>query len=232
MEDALERERRFSADVAHELRTPLTTSLISVEGAMRTEDRADAELALGQAQQAIVVLARRVEQLLVLATLESGAADSTRVEVDLVPLAMDVIEELAQTIADSGAEVSLQLPETPARVKGFAVGLSALMRNLVENALRHVGDDGHVMLSVDRLENRAVMEVTDNGPGIPLERRAEVFARFHREKSARGDGYGLGLSIVQRVAELHEGEIELLDAAWGPGLCVRVSMPAEGPAKT
>jgi two-component system sensor histidine kinase QseC len=218
--------------VAHELRTPLTTSLISVEGAMRTEDRADAELALGQAQQAIVVLARRVEQLLVLARLESGAADSTRVEVDLVPLAMDVIEELAQTIADSGAEVSLQLPETPVHVKGFAVGLSALMRNLVENALRHVGDDGHVMLSVDRLENRAVMEVTDNGPGIPLDRRAEVFARFHREKSARGDGYGLGLSIVQRVAELHEAKIELLDAAWGPGLCVRVSMPAEAPAKT
>lgn len=226
MEDALERERRFSADVAHELRTPLTTSLISVEDAIGSEDPADAAAALAQAHDALNLLARRVEQLLVLARLESGAADGARGAVDLVPLATEAIEELAQVIADSGAAVSLQLPTTPVLVDGLAAGLSALIRNLVENALRHVSDDGHVLLALTQLGDRVLLEVTDNGPGIPPERRAAVFDRFHREAGGRGDGYGLGLSIVQRVAQLHGGQIELLDAPWGQGLCVRVSLPS------
>lgn len=226
LEDALERERRFSADVAHELRTPLTTSLISVEGAMGNDDPSDAAAALSQAHLALNGLARRVEQLLVLARLESGAAVRPRETMDLVALAGEVIEELAPMIADRRVTVSLETPDTPLPVSGHAAGMRALIRNLVENALRHVDDSGHVMLTVSQLGNRALIEVTDDGPGIPPERRAEVFTRFHREKGGRGDGYGLGLSIVQRVAELHGADIDLLDAAWGRGLCVRVSMDA------
>lgn len=224
LEDALERERRFSADVAHELRTPLTTSLIGLEGAMAAAGPAAAGLGLEQTHQALNVLARRIEQLLVLARLESGAADDARGTVDLVDVVEKVIEELAQTIADSQVDISLHVPDGPVPVKGFAAGLQAMVRNLVENALRHVADDGRVMLSVVRTDGHAVIEVTDDGPGIPLERRSEVFERFHREKSSRGDGYGLGLSIVQRVVELHGAQIELLDAAWGRGLCVRVTL--------
>jgi two-component system sensor histidine kinase QseC len=226
LEDALERERRFSADVAHELRTPLTTSLISLEGAMGNDDPTDAATALGQAHQALNGLARRVEQLLVLARLESGAASRPHETVDLVALAGEVIEELAPMIGDRRVTVSLETPETALPVSGHAAGLRALIRNLVENALRHVDDGGHVMLAVGQLGHRAWIEVTDDGPGIPPERREEVFTRFHREQGGRGDGYGLGLSIVQRVAQLHRAEIELLDAAWGRGLCVRVSMEA------
>lgn len=226
MEDALERERRFSADVAHELRTPLTTSLIGLEGAMAAAGPAAEELGLDQTHQALNALARRVEQLLVLARLESGAASDARSTVDLVAVAEEVIEELAQSIVDNKVDLSLQVPESPIPVEGFAVGLQALIRNLVENAIRHVGDDGHVMLSIGLQGHDAWIDVTDNGPGIPAERRAEVFARFHREKGGRGDGYGLGLSIVQRVVQLHDARIELLDAAWGRGLCVRVTMAA------
>lgn len=228
MEDALERERRFSADVAHELRTPLTTSLIGLEGAMAAAGPAAAGLGLEQTHQALNVLARRVEQLLVLARLESGAVDDARGTVDLVEVVQKVIEELAQTIADSQVDIALNVPEQHVYVKGFTAGLQAMIRNLVENALRHVADDGHVLLSVARTERHAIIEVTDDGPGIPVERRTEVFARFHREKSGRGDGYGLGLSIVQRVAELHGARIELLDAAWGRGLCVRITLEAIG----
>jgi two-component system sensor histidine kinase QseC len=228
MEDALERERRFSADVAHELRTPLTTSLIGLEGAMAAAGPAAAGLGLEQTHQALNVLARRVEQLLVLARLESGAVDDARGTVDLVEVVQKVIEELAQTIADSQVDIALHVPEQHVKVKGFAAGLQAMIRNLVENALRHVADDGHVLLSVARTERHAIIEVTDDGPGIPVERRTEVFARFHREKSSRGDGYGLGLSIVQRVAELHGARIELLDAEWGRGLCVRITLEAIG----
>jgi len=228
LEDALERERRFSADVAHELRTPLTTSLISVEGAMGNADPADADAALGQAQQALSSLARRVEQLLVLARLEAGTADRPREMVDLVPLAGEVIEEMAPVIAERRVEVSLEVPEAPVMVSGYAAGLLALMRNLVDNALRHVSEGGHVLLAVGYAGMAVLIEVTDDGPGIPPERRDEVFARFHREPGGHNEGYGVGLSIVQRVAELHGATIELLDAPWGRGLSVRVSLPRAG----
>ena len=225
LEDALERERRFSADVAHELRTPLTTSLISLEDAQGNKDPVGAALALEQAHAGLNFLARRVEQLLVLARLESGAADGAREVVDLAPLAMQVIEELAPIIADSRVDMSLQLPDMPVYVAGFAAGISALLRNLVENALRHVPDGGRVELALSDVDECVRIDVTDDGPGIPPERRADVFARFHREAGGRGDGYGLGLSIVQRVAQLHGAEIALLDAPWGHGLRVQVSFP-------
>ncbi|MEW5835300.1 MAG: ATP-binding protein [Pseudomonadota bacterium] len=228
LEDALERERRFSADVAHELRTPLTTSLISVEGAIGNADPADADAALGQAQQALNGLARRVEQLLVLARLEAGAVERPREPVDLVPLAGEVIEEMAPVIAERRVEVSLEVPEVPVRVSGYSAGLLALIRNLVDNALRHVSAGGHVLLALGQTGTAVAIEVTDDGPGIPPERRAEVFARFHREPGGHNEGYGVGLSIVQRVAELHGATIELLDAPWGRGLSVRVSLPRAG----
>ncbi|HET8898730.1 MAG TPA: ATP-binding protein, partial [Rhodanobacteraceae bacterium] len=223
LEDALIRERRFSADVAHELRTPLTTALISVESAIAAGSPADAALPLAQAHQALEVLARRVGQLLALARLEAGAADSARTPVDLSALAVETIEELAQAIHDSGVEVSLHLPASPVQIDGFPAGLAALLRNLIENSLRHVDAGGHVAVSVGTRSDSATIDVSDDGPGIPMARRAEVFTRFHRESSARGDGYGLGLSIVQRAAELHAAKIELLDPPHGPGLRVRVT---------
>jgi two-component system sensor histidine kinase QseC len=70
-----------------------------------------------------------------------------------------------------------------------------------------------------------VIDVVDDGPGIPLDRRAQVFARFHREADGHGEGYGLGLSIVQRAAQLHGATIELLDSPFGRGLRVRVAIP-------
>lgn len=227
LEDALERERRFSADVAHELRTPLTTSLISLEDAQSNKDPAEAAATLEQAHAALNLLARRVEQLLVLARLESGAADGTREMVDLAPLAMQVVDELAPIIADARVDMSLQLPDAPVRVGCFPAGISALLRNLVENALRHVPGSGRVELALSHIDGRVRIDVTDDGPGIPPERRADVFARFHREPGGRGDGYGLGLSIVQRVAQLHGAEIALLDAPWGPGLRVQITFPRE-----
>lgn len=224
LEDALERERRFSADVAHELRTPIASSLINVETAIGSHDRASTDLALGQTQQALTVLARRVEQLLALARIEAGAA-AAHARVDLRDIAMEAIDELALPIADWSVELALTLPPQPLVVEGFAAGLAALLRNLVENALRHVPQGGAVELRVEAQADTAMIEVIDNGPGIPPERRDEVFARFHREPGGRGDGYGLGLSIVQRVAQMHRARIELDDAPGGRGLCVRVCIP-------
>lgn len=225
MEDALERERRFSADVAHELRTPLASAMINLESAMTTTDPVEANALLANAQHGVAALARRIEQLLALARLESGAASGQRASVDLVAVAMDVIEELAPVIAESGVELSVARHAPQVIIQGYEAAIAALLRNLLENALRHVPAGGQVQLSIEQDEQEAVVNVVDDGPGIPAERRASVFARFHREAGSRGDGYGLGLSIVHRAAQLHGATIELLDSPYGRGLRVRVAIP-------
>jgi two-component system sensor histidine kinase QseC len=231
LEDAIERERRFSADVAHELRTPLATAMINLESAMATTDPAEAGIGMTNAQHVISGLARRIEQLLALARLEAGAASDQRASVDLIAIAMTVIEELAPVIADSGVELSFVRFAPQLIVHGYEAALAALLRNLLENALRHVPAGGRVQLSIEQNEGKtALVDVIDDGPGIPAERRASVFARFHREASSRGSGYGLGLSIVQRAAQLHDARIELLDSPYGRGLRVCVAIPWQPPS--
>jgi two-component system, OmpR family, sensor histidine kinase QseC len=225
LEDALERERRFSADVAHELRTPLASTMIHLDVALSTHELAAAHVSLVSAQSGLSRLARRIEQLLALARLEAGAASGQRGEVDLVVVAMNVIDELAPLLGESGVDFAFVEHEESLKVQGYEAALAALLRNLIENAMHHVPAGGSVQLLLNRTAGKAVIEVIDNGPGIPEERRASVFARFHREASSSGDGYGLGLSIVQRAAQLHHATIELLDAPWGRGLRVRVEIP-------
>jgi two-component system sensor histidine kinase QseC len=224
LEDALERERRFNADVAHELRTPLASTMIHLDSAMTGDLPPDALSAVASAQSSLARLARRIEQLLALARLEAGAAAGQRSAVDLIAVAMNVIDELAPLLGESGVEFAFAEHDDSIVVQGYEAALAALLRNLIENAMHHVPFGAHVQLCMRRMGDVAVIEVIDNGPGIPPERRASVFARFHREASS-GDGYGLGLSIVQRAAQLHDAPIELLDAPTGKGLRVRVAIP-------
>jgi len=225
LEEALERERRFSADVAHELRTPLASTMINLENAEASRDTREADVALSGARESLAALGRRIEQLLSLARLESSSRSDQHADVDLVTVAQTVIEELSPLIGDSDVELDVVLPAEALTVHGHEVALAALLRNLLENALRHVPDGGSVKLILQRERDEAVIDVIDNGEGIPPERRAAVFARFHREASSRGDGYGLGLSIVQRAAQMHDASIELLDSPFGQGLRVSVRMP-------
>ncbi|SFW60087.1 ATP-binding protein [Luteibacter sp. UNCMF366Tsu5.1] len=225
IEEALERERRFSADVAHELRTPLASTMINLEDAMASARPDEAEAALQAARECLVSLARRTEQLLALARLEAGAAAGPRSRVDLSELALDVIEEMSALIGSGGVELSVELPDHQF-VEGYGVALSALLRNLLENAFRHVPRGGHVELSIRQAGGEAVIEVVDDGPGIPAEKREAMFTRFQRGIDTHGSGYGLGLSIVQRAVELNGARIRMLDRDDGAsGLRVVVSLP-------
>jgi two-component system sensor histidine kinase QseC len=227
LEGALERERRFSADVAHELRTPLASTMINLENAMASARPDEAQAALEAARECLVSLARRTEQLLALARLEAGAASGPRSSVDLAELALGVIDELAPLIGRGGVELSVRELPQHLVVDGYGIALGALLRNLLENAFRHVPAGGHVELAIAREGDSAVLEVVDDGPGIPAARRASMFTRFQRGFDSRGEGYGLGLSIVQRAVELHGATIRLLDRDGGTGLRVVVTLPLD-----
>jgi two-component system sensor histidine kinase QseC len=228
LESALERERRFSADVAHELRTPLASTMINLENALASARPDEAQAALEAARECLVSLARRTEQLLALARLEAGAASGPRARVDLAALALDVVDELSPVIARGNVELAIDHLEDGLVVEGYPVALAALLRNLLDNAFRHVPAGGHVALSIAQRDTHAVIEVVDDGPGIPADRRAGMFGRFQRGADTHGTGYGLGLSIVQRAAELHGASVELLDRDHGRGLRVVVTLPLQG----
>ena len=238
LEDAIEREHRFNADVAHELRTPLTATMIHLESASLAQDRhagdgqpqRDVDAALHSAQQSLGRLARRIEQILALARLEAGAAANQRSRHDLVAIATDVIEDLAPLILEKDVALSL-VHDTPSlHVLGHEAALNAMFRNLIENALRYVERGGQVEVALQASGTQAVIDISDDGPGIPEERREFVFDRFHREARQASTGYGLGLSIVKRAIELHDASIELGDSTFGHGLHVRICMPLDGAA--
>ena len=229
LEDALEREQRFAGDVAHELRTPLAATMIHMEGALVTDDPNEIQYTVRNARRSLARLARRIEQILAIARLEAGAASQHRVPLDLVKIATEVVEELALGIADKDIALSLNHDEPRVFVSGHEVALTAMFRNLIENALRYTPVSGHVDIDIAREGTGGSISICDDGPGIPIERRQAAFQRFYRGAQSNEAGFGLGLSIVQRAVELHDGAIALLEAPSGQGLLVRISIAADPP---
>lgn len=229
-EDAIERERRFSADVAHELRTPLASIMLNLESALETVVLEEIQDSVIGAHGSAASLAHRIEQLLALAKIEVGAAANPPALIDLVHVADHVVDEFMPVIQDRGVALAFSERSDAVWVRGYEPALVALLRNLLENSLRYVPRGGRIQLAITQNRQEATLEVIDDGPGIPVERRHAVFARFHREAGSRGEGYGLGLSIVARAASLHRASIELLDSPLGHGLRVRVSIPLLCPA--
>ena len=103
--------------------------------------------------------------------------------------------------------------------------LKLLITNLTDNAIRYTQPDGRIRLSVKREQNDAVIEVSDNGPGIAPEERERVFDRFYRALGTKAQGHGLGLAIVKRIVEIHHGSIVIDDGLDGKGTTMRIRLP-------
>jgi two-component system sensor histidine kinase TctE len=218
-------QRRFIADAAHQLRTPLTLLGTQLQFA-RQQDGINPALdealaAMHRSNRSMVGLTNK---LLLLAQAE--AVDNTQVAVeivDLVPLAMEVVEDLALLAQardiDLGAELNGAAP-----VAGHRGLLQALIANLAENAIRYTGSGGHVTVAVHAGADSVTVSVLDDGPGIPAESRSRVFEPFFRA-SADTEGTGLGLAIVREIADSHHGEITLKPGAGGKGVHISVTFP-------
>jgi len=216
-------QRQFIADAAHQLRTPLTLLDTQVECARQCVGETPA---LSDALAGIHRTSRKMteitNQLLLLARAE--AAPSPNVSVDMTEVVSSVLEELILAAQrrdiDLGAELDGDL-----RVAGNAQLLTALVANLVDNAVRYTQEGGAVTARCRRQGAEVVLEVEDNGPGIPAEIRAHVFERFYRGMT-NVEGTGLGLSIVQRIAQSHGGSVAVAPGAGRIGLVATVRLPA------
>ena len=225
LERSFENERRFTGDAAHELRTPLAALKTHAEVALTTVSDERRRRSLEQVVEGVDRASRLIEQLLTLARLDaahSGYEDP----VDLVQAAREGLESLRAGALERGIAIRFQSPVGGVWVRGEASMLQALVRNLAENAIRHVPDHGVVGLSLRSESREGVLEVEDSGPGVPPELRERIFDRHFRAPGDSGGAAGLGLSIARRVVELHRGAIAAHEGAQLGGLRIVVNLPA------
>jgi signal transduction histidine kinase len=217
---ALERERRLTADAAHELRTPLAALSTQAQVARRAADEASRNEALDAVVAGAERTARLIEQMLTLARLEAGQTGGAAARFDLRETTRAAMAELGGAALAKGVE--LELLDGPAiQAQGYAGLVAVLARNLVDNAVRYTQPGGRVEVAVGP---GAVIEVRDNGPGVPAQELAHLGERFHRLAGQAQSGSGLGLSIALRIAELHGGSIRFSRGPGGRGLAVSVSL--------
>lgn len=229
--EALRRQREFAADASHELRTPLTVIRASVEDLERhrTEPVGKVGSALMDIRDEVDHLTAMVEDLLLLARSDSGAVELERVPVDLGDIASDGASALGKVATDRGVAVTVD-PE-PAEIQGDPARLRQLVMILVDNAIRHAPDGGHVSATVRVDGPSATLVVDDDGPGIAPEDLPRVFDRFYRAAGAPGGGTGLGLAIAAWIVDRHGGRIEAANRADG-GARFTVRLPVARAAGT
>ena len=226
VERSFENERRFTGDAAHELRTPLAALRTHAEVALSTASEERRRRSLEQVVEGVDRAARLVEQMLTLARLEA-AQEGYGTTLDLATAAGEALESLRAAAASRKVQVRFYVPTGGVAVRGDAAMLRALVRNLVENAIRHAPEGGVATVTVSRAGSDATLVVEDSGAGVPPELRERIFDRHFRAPGESGGAAGLGLSIARRVAQLHGGTIAAREGVKLPGLRIEVRLPAD-----
>ncbi len=213
------KQERFVADAAHEMRTPLATLRARLEATSGGPGGSDEELVTDLLRETMRLTAL-VDSLLLLARSDAGTVRAGVRPVDLDDVVRDVVSSF-----DSGDVTLRAVAIEPAQVVGQAALLEQVLRNLVENAVRHAR--AAVDVSLGTVGTMAVLTVDDDGPGIPPWAREDAFRRFVRLDGARDrtrGGVGLGLAIVAEIVRVHSGSAEIDDSPTG-GARLRVRLP-------
>jgi heavy metal sensor kinase len=217
--------RRFSADAAHELRTPLTILKGEIEVALSSSLSSEvARQTLLSCLEEVDRLNSLVEDLLLMARIDSNALSLTAVPVNLADIMDDVAPALKELAARAGNTCKVNDP-SPCWVQGSEPLLFRLVFNLAENAIKYTPAKGMIEVSLRQNDSAAVWEVKDTGPGMTPEVQEHLFERFYRGDPAReGTGTGLGLAVVRSIVQLHRGQIEV-SSTLGRGTSFRVTLP-------
>jgi two-component system sensor histidine kinase TctE len=217
---------RFIANASHQLRTPFTVLQTQASFGLKSQGAIQKDEALKAISQGVRQGTRLVNQLLSLSIAEaSGAHWRPPTLINLVDLVQRVLEEQAAMGQSKDIDLGLDLQVERAELLASGSMLHELVANLVDNALRYTPVKGIVTVTVLRADDRLILRVEDNGPGIPPADRSRVFERFCRLHDDATPGCGLGLSIVQEIAQVHGADVQLSSPAQGTGLLVSVAFP-------
>lgn len=224
LEDSIQSSKQFVADASHELRTPLTVLRGELEGLAQDEQlRPQTRETLGSMLEEVDRLAEIVEGLLALSRLDAGEANTEWVPFDLAELAATTADQMSLLAEDKDITVICgSLPGVT--VEGDRARMKQVIVNLLDNAIKYTPRGGRVRLTITHEDGDAVLEVADDGIGIPPEALPHVFKRFYRVDGSRSreqGGAGLGLSIVKSICTAHGAQVEVSSVA-GEGSRFRI----------
>lgn len=232
LEEATRRIRDFTGDASHQMRTPLAALRTHLLLAMRHGvDAREGQAALQEVEAASVQLQRLLTQLLALARSEDALTASAAYACvfDMSRQVREVAAEFAPKAIAAGLDIMVEADE-PVHVAGNPLIAAEMLSNIVDNSIRYSNAGGVITIRCNASGQRVIVEIEDNGPGIPAAERAAVFNRFYRlKRDQQIDGSGLGLAIVKSVADASRATVELLDGANGRGLLVRLGFHLESP---
>ncbi|HEX6361634.1 MAG TPA: sensor histidine kinase N-terminal domain-containing protein [Albitalea sp.] len=249
LDQSLAAQKHFLADAAHQLKTPLAGLRTQAELAQREIDAGENDpRAVKRSLQQIALSSQRaahmVNQLLAMARAEDKEHASHRQNVNIARLATETVRDFVPRAMEKRIDLGYEGPDSGQAlpVKGHALLLREMIRNLVDNALQYTPAGGTVTVRVmdDPFGQVVVLQVEDSGPGIPAAEREQVFQPFYRSLGTDVDGSGLGLAIVREIVQQHGAEITLEDAnlryrsgvtdqaaaPFGPGALFTVRFPA------
>jgi two-component system sensor histidine kinase TctE len=230
LEDAVAALRHFTGNASHQLRTPLATLRTQLALARRAGDAAQGAEALDKADQALVRAERVLAQLLALARVDAAATGLTLEPVDLAALARELAAEALPQADAAGIDLGYEGPDSAkirAEVLAEPVLAAELLRNLLDNALAYAGRGAVVTVRVLPEVGAVVLQVDDNGPGLPPDRLAALQSGVQPERMApQAGGSGLGQAIVAEIAALFGAECRFEAGADGRGLRVSCRFPA------
>ncbi len=228
LDDAFQNSKRFVADASHELRTPLTILRGELE-TLSEDPRLGGELRerVASLLEEALHLSKIVEQMFMLSRLDAGESQTDWSRFDLADLARTTADQMSLLAEDKQIAITCEA-KRPVNVEGDRARLKQVVVNLLDNAIKYTPKGGAVQLSVSAVNGHVVLEIADNGIGIPANALPHVFERFYRvdqTKSADSDSAGLGLSIVKAICTAHGAEVEA-ESAVGKGSRFRVKLPA------
>jgi heavy metal sensor kinase len=213
LENAFQKITRFTADASHELRTPLAVMRTTAEVALRAPQPLEEQReALEQIVAEIERMSHLVENLLLIAKADSGAADLKKRRIDIVEAVREACSEASVLARVKGLRFEAQLPETTLWVNGDRDALRRLFLILLDNAVKYTPTGGSLAVVVSAQDGQVLGTVRDSGIGIAHEHLPHVFARFYRADRARSradGGAGLGLAIGRWIAEVHGGRLSV-----------------------
>lgn len=221
--DTIEREKQFTNEAAHELRTPLAVLRIHSENALAAEDAESRQHSLQKMLLALDRSDRLLRQLLTQARIDNQQGLELS-ELNLNQLLQGTLATLAPIALKKDQQLSLEGTEQ-LTVMGQTTLLELMFSNLIDNALRYTQVQGEIVVEACQEGHRVRVDIRDNGPGIPTAALSRLCERFFRVNPQQGDGVGLGMAIVSRIAQLHGADLDIHNRPEG-GLEVSVLLPA------
>ncbi len=220
-------KKDFIANVSHELKTPLSAMKLSLETLEEEcKENQKAQLFISKAVERVSYMEQLIEDLITLSQLESVNFQVKFESLKLLPLVKEVLSALSDFIVKKGITVEIEVPEK-AQVCADVKMLFAVLKNLIDNAIKYNREEGKVKISYREHLNEFEIEVCDTGIGIPKSHIPFIFERFYRverSRSRKSGGTGLGLSIVKLAVDKMGGKVEV-ESKEGEGTCFKVFLP-------